>query len=278
MNHETSESETGLLYALQVLGSNPVSALKFGWAKKSAGCRLLHKYFGEVWLKVQVAEERANGSRQWNGELLSSAITGISKPRLIGHFDWESNAKIFRATIWSIAPSPVISDTPDLQQTIELPYEWWSSLRSSLQTLEFVETDRICVREDLVKRRLAERFNLQIRPLRKWQTVHGDIHWSNVTRPPLVILDWEGWGKAPYGMDVALLLAFSLRFPSIIAKIRREFEETLSHSQFDLAFLFAAAELMRMTDLYGDCLDLRPMLQLESENIIARGRINEFLL
>ena len=47
----------------------------------------------------------------------------------------------------------------------------------------------------------------------EWQTVHGDFHWANLTRDPLQILDWEGWGAAPVGYDAASFSPTACRCP-----------------------------------------------------------------
>lgn len=45
-----------------------------------------------------------------------------------------------------------------------------------------------------------------------WTTAHGDLHYGNVTRGPHV-LNWQGWGRAPYGYDAATLYVYALLIP-----------------------------------------------------------------
>ncbi|MEU3312800.1 hypothetical protein ABZ743_09095 [Streptomyces sp. NPDC006662] len=61
--------------------------------------------------------------------------------------------------------------------------------------------------------------------IRETTTGHADLHWANLTRAPLVLLDWENWGRPPVGYELALLLLG--RFRSVSLPIPRDSEDQL---------------------------------------------------
>ncbi|MER6781217.1 MULTISPECIES: phosphotransferase [unclassified Streptomyces] len=71
--------------------------------------------------------------------------------------------------------------------------------------------DREAVREEYLRRVIPEFTGHQVDTV-TWSTTHGDLHYGNVTRRPH-ILDWEGWGRAPYGYDAVTLYVYALLTP-----------------------------------------------------------------
>ncbi|MER6216698.1 hypothetical protein ABT213_21930 [Streptomyces sp. NPDC001674] len=66
-----------------------------------------------------------------------------------------------------------------------------------------------------------------------------------MTRAPLVLLDWENWGRLPVGYDLGLLHAYSLAAPSTAARIRREFGHVLDTDAGRTGELIALAQLLQ---------------------------------
>ncbi len=58
-----------------------------------------------------------------------------------------------------------------------------------------------------------------------WQTAHGDLHWANLFGPQLAIIDWEGWGRGPVGLDAATLYCCSLPAPGTAERVYRTFHK-----------------------------------------------------
>jgi aminoglycoside phosphotransferase (APT) family kinase protein len=111
---------------------------------------------------------------------------------------------------------------------------------------------RVSARQDLISRRISA-FAPQINPeVTEWSIAHGDLHWANLTIPKLYILDWEGWGIGPRGLDSATLWAFSLAVPSLAARICQEFAEHFNSRSGKIAQLFMCVELLRMIETFGD--------------------------
>lgn len=143
-----------------------------------------------------------------------------------------------------------------LRQGVDLDNEWWTELASSLDTLAVHSTDRVCLDEQLVQRRLLAAFGVQIDTARlTWSTAHGDVHWANLTAPRCWLLDWESWGTAPAGYDAALLLCASLLQPEIAERVRAAFADFLDTPTGHVAQLLAAAKLLGLVE-YGDHPDL----------------------
>jgi hypothetical protein len=82
----------------------------------------------------------------------------------------------------------------------------------------------------------------------EWQVVHGDVNWSNLTAPNLVLLDWESWGLGPRGFDAAELVAFSCHRPAIAQRLEAAFAEDLQSQSGRVAWLAMLAIILDMVD------------------------------
>jgi hypothetical protein len=76
-------------------------------------------------------------------------------------------------------------------------------------------------------------------------TGHGDLHWGNVTGPPLTFLDRKRWGRVPVGYDPGLLHAYSLLVPAVAERIRADFQQVLTTPAGRIGELAALAELLQ---------------------------------
>ncbi|WP_240509911.1 hypothetical protein [Streptomyces malaysiense] len=99
-----------------------------------------------------------------------------------------------------------------------------------------------------------------------WTTGHGDLHWANLTGPPLVILDWESWGLVPVGFDAGLLHAYSLTRPATAARIRHEFAHVLNTPSGRTGELVALAQLLQVAGRGGHP-TLAPHLARRAEHL-----------
>lgn len=100
-------------------------------------------------------------------------------------------------------------------------------------------------------------------------TSHGDLHWANLTAPRLVILDWEQWGLAPYGYDIATLYCHSLLVPETAATIRHRFTHMLDSPDGRRAQLLTIARMHGRTRM-GDYTDLVIPLHRLADEILGR--------
>ena len=240
--------------------------LKYGWHEKSCGVKVTDSASKSFWLRLLTA---ANGSvpRQlWAGNESANNIKDVKRPRLFAAEEWEYENVIFRAEVLEFVDQSVISGTTYLSKPVSLDLTWFASLKLSLENIVSVQTERVSIRQDLISRRLRERFEHADDTLVKtWETAHCDLHWGNLTHPECWILDWESWGKAPIGIDAAFLYCHSLLVPEIAAQIRKLFAEKLDQKEGIMSQLFACAELMRMTEVYGDNYSLYRAIERHAE-------------
>jgi hypothetical protein len=252
---DSQDINSALYKSASLLSVNTDSTLiKYGWGGKSGGIKVTQKNGEKAWLRVQYAKNGQYNSRNWNGEIDACAITGIRKPTLISYIDWTDKTTLWRATLMTYIAYEICSSTPELKISDKRVTEkWLNDLKTSLSKLKHVATERVCARQDLITRRIHERYGDDINTtISIWNTYHGDIHWANLTCEELFILDWEGWGKGPNGLDAAFLYAFSSGVPDVMKDIYKTFQTDLDNGDGQLSILFVCAELLRMIDLYGN--------------------------
>ncbi|WP_131799622.1 hypothetical protein [Parafrankia sp. CH37] len=210
--------------------------------------------------------------RIWAGEECASVLTGVSKPQLLGSVRWADSSRdlVWRADETTRVKAPTVSSTPELRTEPQgLSDGWWETLRGSLTALAGATTTRVAVRQDLIDRRISEYAGPAVDPrVDEWVPAHADVHWANLTAPRMVLLDWEGWGLGPRGLDAATLLAFSLLVPTVATRVSDLFTEDLSCRSGALARLFMCAELLRMTSHHGDHPDLAGPLTREADRLV----------
>lgn len=86
----------------------------------------------------------------------------------------------------TLLPGEPCSPSDVLRTDVELSERWWSELRRSLHRLASAPTTQITVTQarinGLVRAAFGEHHEFQIN---HWETVHGDLHWSNLLQPQL---------------------------------------------------------------------------------------------
>ena len=207
-----------------------------------------------------VPREKAIG-REWEGEKTASYWPVPWKPKVHHLYEFGEDIrsqliitdKVSGAVIGEsqhkISPNGAVSD------------EFLIELREALQWLQGVSTDRVNTRFDLVRRRISERWSINLDYSDcVWETIHGDLHWKNIAGPRLEIIDWEGWGIGLQHQDLAFLIALSSLDQVLESRIRRVFGGSVVGRSLTLAELFVTAELLRMPENYGDHPDLVPAL------------------
>ncbi|MFE3995486.1 hypothetical protein ACFXPW_27860 [Streptomyces goshikiensis] len=225
---------------LQVSASGPEV---WGWQGRTLGRRA-----GDCWLRIVSAEADKAGGRLWEGTATADTHVprSVPRPRLRDVLDWTSRDVAFRAELTEyVSVPPVTSGTPALGQDIALPGSWWSELKSALGALATVPTDRESVRQNWVDRNLRRFLGIAPVRIRETTTGHADLHWANLTRAPLVLLDWENWGRLPVGYDLGLLHAYSLAAPATAARIRHEFAHVLDTDAGRTGELIALGQLLQ---------------------------------
>ena len=206
----------------------------------------------EAWLRVMVAS-RPEG-KLWEGAVLAerSLSEAIPRPNLLAEYSWTSEGVSFQAHLWEFLRGKELSETPDLSSPVDVSDQWWPSLREAVD-----EVGRTPMPEgrEVMTQAFIHRIPRFIPALegtdlmvKEWRTAHGDLHWANITKKPLQLFDWEGWGGAPAGYDAAVLLAYSLPAPATASKVREVFEDLLRTETGRLAQLVICAEIIQASE------------------------------
>lgn len=225
-----------------------------GWLFRSISV-LAYKGNDQVWLRVNSEDPQWIGGDFWTGNLDANVFTGLSKPRVLDVFEWEEGRQQ-RAEVMTLVPGAPCSPTDVLRQAVDLPDAWWAELRRTVDTIAYTPTERTNADQDKVTNRLRQRFGDAVDPVvSQWETVHGDVHWSNLMHPDFGLLDWELWGRGPAGTDAATLLCYSLLVPETAERVRATFNDVLGTPSGRLAQLYVIARLLGRIDK-GDYPDL----------------------
>lgn len=270
------QTDRALETAIAFIQARRAGEISYGRNGRSAGCIVTHPSFHERWLKVKWWAAGEMIRFAWDGELLAIDLQGVSKPRIFGFFDWEAIGIYYRAMMMSVAPG-FFSKGRLLDHEPVLAPQWWEQLRTAVATIQAKQTDRTYISESRVARRLSERFGLNLRlPGSFCRTAHGDLHWGNLTGPDFSIIDWETWGRAPYGFDVAQLHLFTLTQPETLAKLKNAFSEVMAGPEYDITLLYAAGEEIRSLETDGRSPEFQTHLRAEIERVLADRRFADF--
>ncbi|MFF3326510.1 hypothetical protein [Streptomyces sp. NPDC002889] len=214
-----------------------------------AGRTLSGAVTGRGWLRL--VSERADraGGRLWEGPRTAQEVLPVTVPRPVLRqiHDWSTDGWSYRAELYEYTPTAVDSRSPVLDAEVELPEPWLTDLSCALETLAAVPTDRVSVREEYIRRAVPEFTGHTVGTI-EWSTAHGDFHWANLAGADLVILDWEGWGAAPYGFDAALLHLYALRAPKTAARVRETLAPILDRPEARVAELTVCTQVLQAAD------------------------------
>ncbi|MGW6444042.1 phosphotransferase [Lentzea sp. NPDC055074] len=202
----------------------------------------------QLWLRVVSEERQWVEDEFWTGNLEANAFTSLSKPRVVDVFEWEQG-RHQRAELMTLMPGSPCSRTDVLHHVADLPDEWWTELRRTIESIATMPTNRVNTDQALVTGRMQQQFGNSVNPVvREWETVHGDLHWTNLMGPEFGLLDWETWGRGPAGTDAATLLSYSLLVPQTAERVRDTFADVLTTDAGSLAQFYVAARLQHRID------------------------------
>ncbi|MFC8536767.1 hypothetical protein ACFUJY_22965 [Streptomyces sp. NPDC057249] len=211
--------------------------------------RTLSRRAGDRWLRVVARPVDKAPGATWDGNAQADALLprSVPRPRLYDVVEWIADGHVYRAELSEYLPRPALAaGGPVLGRELDPPSSWWAALREALAATATVPTTRTTVRQQWIDRHFTRLLGIPAPPI-AWTTGHGDLHFANLTGPPLVICDWEGWGQIPVGFDTGLLYAYSLLQPGTAARIRREFTHVLNTPSGRAGQLVALAQLLQVT-------------------------------
>ncbi|MFF4814519.1 hypothetical protein ACFY2K_08010 [Kitasatospora sp. NPDC001309] len=230
---------------------------------------------GNAWLRLVEAPESKAGGKLWEGPLEAERTmpSAVPRPRLRERRTWTDGGYGYLAELYDRVDAPVIAPYgPVLREAPDLGSGWWEELGAAVGSITAVSTDRVAVRQQYLDRAMPQFLGFPVDTrVPAWSTAHGDLHWANLTAPKLTILDWEGWGIAPAGYDVALLYSYSLLVPATAAEIRQRFSHLLDSRCGHFAQLVVITELLQ-SNTRGDNLELEAPLRKQLEGLRSVSR------
>ncbi|MBZ3906760.1 phosphotransferase [Streptomyces griseiscabiei] len=233
----------------------------WGWHGRTLSSRTHHPDHGDCWLRLLSAPEDKVTGKIWDGNSQAAPLFDghVRKPLLYDTSDTVSNDHAYRAELHQYVNEPAVSPSPVLHTDPKPPASWWDSLRTDLDHISRVPTDRVAVRQEWVDRTVPRFLGVPGPRITDWTTAHGDLHTANLTNTTPYLLDWEGFGQAPAGYDAAMLLAYSLLAPGFAQRVRDTFP-VLKTSPGRNAQIIAITELLQSA-AHGDHPELIPALR-----------------
>lgn len=230
-------------------GSTVVGADHWGWRLRSLSAEVSGPG-GPRWLRVGTERESDLPHPCWDGMPTSTAVAGVPKPTVLSSVDWVAEGtrqpRRVRADIMTLMPGRPCADREPLHAELDVPDTWWAELRGAVDVLRATPSDREVSRwsiSPLIREAYGDEV-AQRMAATEWETVHGDLHWNNLLRPQLGIIDWEMWGRGPVGTDPACLYCTSLLAPETARRVWRLFEDVLDTPAGRTALFRAAARLL----------------------------------
>jgi hypothetical protein len=228
---------------------------------------------GPGWLRLASTPTGQIAATFWDGSLAAgqSIPKSVPRPRLRAWHDWSDENWEYRAELYDRVPYHPIATSPSVETMPDLPSSWWTGLRTVLEDITTVPTRRVTIEQAFLDRAMPRFLGASIDTATpSWSTAHGDLHWANLSGPTLHMFDWEGWGLAPTGYDVAVLHSYSLLVPALAARIRAEFADILDTAAGRHAELVVITELLHSTTR-GDNLHLADALRHRAGELMCRA-------
>ena len=242
---------------------------RWGWYDRSLSGRATRAE-QKVWIRTVTEQSQWVDMLFWTGNFEANKIVGVPKPIVLDSVETRDEDRWFRTEVMTLVDQAPASPTPAATTPPAIDDAWLNQLRTSLEVLAAASTTREAKVQDDVTQQLREYFGDRIDPqVEQWVTSHGDLHWANLTAPSLVILDWEQWGLAPYGYDIATLYCHSLLVPETAAAIRHRFTHILDSPDGRRAQLLAIARMLSRTRM-GDYTDLVIPLHRLADELLGR--------
>lgn len=255
--------------AVDTMGLTVTGPVLWGWNLRSASARVTGPE-GPCWLRVGVELTRdvedATVADFWTGIPSSNAVVGVRKPRVLRSIEWAEpeHKRMVRADVMTLMPGSACSPTDALRTRLDLPSSWWAELRRTVDVVRATPTDRYSSRVRRSSTRVAEvfgRYEAEALLPVETETVHQDMHWSNVLGPEFGLLDWELWGCGPIGTDAATLFLFALLMPDTADQVYATFADILAEPAGIDAQIRVAARILWRADVSRENLDLAAVVR-----------------
>jgi hypothetical protein len=234
----------------------------------------------KVWLRMVLEDPDYQPACQWDGNVTANAITGVPKPDVLRWEDWHNQTpylqgRRLRAEVMTLVSGKAIASDAVLLSDPMLPDQWWSDLTDAFAAIsahpapevDAVDTVGFLIRG--VEREFGQKLDPDLSANLVWTTAHADLHWGNITGPPLSILDWETWRRAPAGYDAATLYCNSLLVPDVANRIRESFADILATRTGSVALLSATVRYLANVGGGSDADALEGPLRKLGDDLLA---------
>jgi hypothetical protein len=232
--------------ACRTLDVRPKDSLKVGFSRRSLSGVVGDRYGGQSWLKLTAMRVATSFFRE--GEITAPRVDGVDSPKILRVHDWTDSDLYFRALQTSLAPSPAIELTPLAATNAALVTDTWiAQFKKAVHRFQAVQTSRYRAQPQAAAAHIRSWFGAEA-PCEAddYCAAHGDANWSNVTAPNLAFLDWEVWGLAPRGFDLAYLVAFSCIDPKLTHRLETAFADELSSKAGQVSLLICIGEILNL--------------------------------
>jgi hypothetical protein len=245
----------------------------WGWCGRTLGQPVITRH-GSAWLRLRCAATDQIVDTFWNGTIDAqhSIPSSIPRPHLLDWYDWTDPPWAYRAELHEYVAARPVASHAILTTDPDLPKTWWTAVRTALDDIAAVPTDRVTLHQGFLSWAMPYYLGIPINGDTSitLTTAHGDFHYANLCGPDLRILDWEGWGAAPASYDAAMLHSYSLLVPTVAARIRDELADLLDTCTGRLAELAVITELLHTTT-HGNNLELAGPLRQRAAVLIGRA-------
>jgi hypothetical protein len=204
-------------------------------------------------VRLEVRRVEKIGGQGFNGTEAAATLTGIAKPEWFQSVAWSDPdaGVMWRADETELVEAAPIKPGGILTTDPDLSPGWWSTLNASLDALAAADTTRVAslhtvpITQERVTAEISRVFPDEVdTTISEWRPAHSDFAWPNLTSPDCWILDWEDWGRAPRGLDAAMLWANSLAVPGLADQVHQVRAADLDTRDGQLMALFFASGIL----------------------------------
>ena len=245
-------TEQHLNQALSRMGLIKCGPVRIGLLDATVSARAVSNSGDLYWVRVAPVKDATTWVRPNANEEAQVLADRVPMPLIIHRTEWEEtdpeqgNIRQVRGEAFEYIEASPISKEPAITEAPNVSDEWWRQLRKTHDIIQVSEGAGPGRAKFGVLSRIRRVAGADVDTTGlKWSASHGDFHWANLlSTPDLVIVDWEGYGFAPVGLDAATLLTYSLSHPPTADVVREAFSDVLSGKQGFLVQLYMAEIVM----------------------------------